>query len=111
LDCFPTTDAERYADWVDYGKPECWCLPYQCDGDADGATQGLAKYRVFTNDLALLIPSWQKKMGEEGVDPCADVDHKPQGLAKYRVFTNDLQVLIDNWQKKDGDLPGDCPRE
>jgi hypothetical protein len=105
---FPASNT-TYNDWVTYGKPECWCNPYQCDGDTDGATQGLGKYRVFTNDLQVLIDNWQKKIGDNP-NPCGDVDHKPQGLGKYRIFTNDLQVLIDNWQKKDGGLPGDCPR-
>jgi hypothetical protein len=116
VDCFPDSFT-TYVHWEAYGKPKCWCNSaidpeatgdYQCDGDGDGATQGLAKYRIYTKDLDVLIPSWQKKLGEAGLNPCADYDHKPQGLAKYRVYTNDLQKLIDNWQKKSGDLGGDC---
>jgi hypothetical protein len=115
-DCFPSTFT-TYADWVTYAKPKCWCNTandpaatgnYQCDGDGDGATQGIAKYRVYTNDLNLLIPNWQKKITDPGINPCADYDHKGQGIAKYRVYTNDLQKLIDNWQKKDTQLPGNC---
>lgn len=113
-ECFPSSYT-TYADWVTYGKPPCWCAPpegsgYQCDGDGDGATQGVAKYRIYTNDLNLLIPNWQKKIADPTINPCADYDHKGQGVAKYRVYTNDLQKLIDNWQKKDTALPGDCPR-
>jgi hypothetical protein len=116
FDCFPSTFT-TYADWVTYGKPKCWCNKlvdpaatgdYQCDGDGDGATQGIAKYRIYTNDLNLLIPNWQKKITDPTINPCADYDHKGQGIAKYRVYTNDLQKLIDNWQKKDAALPGNC---
>jgi hypothetical protein len=113
-ECFPS-NFTTYADWVTYGKPKCWCNTlidptatgdYQCDGDGDNATQGLPKYRIYTNDLNLLIPNWKLKI--DTADPCADYDHKKQGLPKYRVYTNDLQKLIDNWKKKDADLPGNC---
>ena len=104
-DCFPTTNS-TYDDWVLYGKPDCWCAPYQCDGDGDGVTQGVFKYRIYTGDLNLLIPNWKAKI--DTADPCADYDHKEQGVFKYRVYTGDLQKLIDNWKKTDADLPGDC---
>jgi hypothetical protein len=110
--CFPTDLATQYADFMAYidagADPSCWCLPYHCDGDADGAVQGFQKYRVMTNDLTLVSNNWKKKI--DTADPCADVDHKAQGFQKYRVMTNDLDVLILNWKKKDGDLAGDCPR-
>jgi hypothetical protein len=107
-DCFPA-GYTTYSDWVTMGKPDCWCEAYQCDGDADGATQGFQNYRVFTNDLTKLAEQWKTKI-DTITNPCADIDHKDQGFQKYRVFTNDLQVLADNWKKKDADLPGDCPR-
>lgn len=109
VQCFPS-DNEAYDDWVALGEPECWCSPYQCDGDADGATQGLFQTRVGTNDLSLIVANWQKKASDADLDPCADLDHKAQGLFQVRVGTNDLSILVDNWQKKDADLPGDCPR-
>jgi len=124
-DCFPNTDAARYADWVAYGKPDCWCNSaaiigrpptqlgdYQCDGDADGLTEGtITKYRVSLKDLNMIIADWKKKMGAAGLKPCADIDHKPEGtITKYRVSLNDLNILILNWKKKDTALPGNCPR-
>jgi hypothetical protein len=124
-DCFPNTPAyaKQYADWVTYGKPDCWCNSsaisgtptqlgdYQCDGDTDGKTEGiLTKYRVSLNDLNQMIPDWKKKIGANP-NPCNDVDHKAEGLlTKYRVSLNDLNIIIDNWKKKDTVLPGDCPR-
>lgn len=123
VDCFPSTYS-TYADWVTYGKPDCWCnsadivgrVPdqlgdYQCDGDTDGKTEGiLTKYRVSLKDLNQLIPDWKKKMAANP-NPCNDVDHKAEGiLTKYRVSLNDLNIIIANWKKKDAALPGDCPR-
>ena len=113
-DCFPLSDP-NYPDWLLLGRPTCWCAPpcgsgCQCDGDADGETQGFQDYRVFTNDLQCVIDNWRKKLGDPTLDPCADIDHKPQGFQKYRVFTNDLNIVIANWKKTDSDLPGNCPR-
>lgn len=113
-DCFPSTNS-AYNDWVALGKPDCWCAKpkgsgYQCDGDADGKTQGLPKYRVYTDDLSILVANWQKKAGDPTLNACADIDHMAQGLPKYRVYTNDLTILVNNWTKKDAALPGNCPR-
>jgi hypothetical protein len=114
LPCFPPSFS-TYDDWVTYGKPLCWCNSaidpagtgdYQCDGDGDGATQGILKRRVYTNDLDLLIPNWGLNIAT--ADPCADYDHKGQGILKRRVYTDDLQKLIDNWAKNDTALGGDC---
>jgi hypothetical protein len=113
--CFPSTFT-TYADWLTYGKPDCWCNSaikpsatgdYQCDGDGDGKTEGALKYRVFSKDLTVMVAQWKKKMGEV-TDPCADFDHKAEGALKYRVFTKDLGVLVANWKKKDAALPANC---
>jgi hypothetical protein len=108
-DCFPSSYS-TYNDWVTLGKPDCWCSPYQCDGDVDGATQGFFKHRVFGNDINLLVANWKKKIDDPTLDPCADVDHKPQGFFKFRVFGNDIAIVVANWKAKDADLAGDCPR-
>jgi hypothetical protein len=118
-DCFPASLAAQYADFLAYkavgADPSCWCAPpygsgYQCDGDADGKTQGFLKERIMTNDLAVLADNWKKKITDPTINPCADIDHKGQGFLKERVMTNDLAILATNWKKKDADLPGDCPR-
>jgi hypothetical protein len=114
-ECFPDTNPD-YADWVEYGKPLCWCNSanggtgdYQCDGDADGGTEGILKYRVALNDLNMIIANWKKRMSASP-DPCADIDHKSEGILKYRVALNDLNIIIANWKKRDSALAGDCPR-
>jgi hypothetical protein len=111
-DCFPSSFT-TYADWVTYKKPPCWCQPpdgsgYQCDGDADGLTEGALKYRVGPADLGILIVNWKKKIADATLDPCADIDHKSEGALKYRVGPADLGILIVNWKKKDAGLPGNC---
>jgi predicted outer membrane repeat protein len=119
--CFPDTPqyAQQYTDFLEYAAagadPGCWCASwsdgthYQCDGDASGRKQTFTNYRVFTDDLALIIKNWKKKI--DTADPCADIDHKAQLFQKYRVFTNDLCMLITNWKKRDDQLANNCPRQ
>jgi len=133
-DCFPDTPdyALQHADWVRYGKPDCWCNSavtgddvsvmnytagdYQCDGDAATDYENpFLKYRVFINDLNLVIANWKLRDNAIGTpggpDPCADVDHNWENpFLKYRVFINDLNIVVANWKKNAGALPGDCPR-
>lgn len=118
--CFPETPeyARQYTDFLEYAAvgadPSCWCASwsdgthYQCDGDASGRNQTFTNYRVFTDDLALIIKNWKKKINT--ADPCADIDHKAQLFQRYRVFTNDLAMLITNWKKRDDQLANNCPR-
>lgn len=114
VDCFPNTYT-TYNDWKTLNKPDCWCAPpkgsgYQCDGDADGLTEGALKFRVYANDLNLVIANWKKKITDATLNPCADIDHKSEGALKFRVYANDLNKIIANWKKKDAGLPGNCPR-
>ncbi len=117
--CFPDTPqyALQYADYLRYvahgADPSCWCAAphgsgYQCDGDADGRANAFVSHRIYTNDLALLIKNWKRKI--DTADPCADFDHKADLVSGYRVSVGDLNVLIANWKKTDEQLPGDCPR-
>ena len=114
--CYPQlgTHAAGRADFEAYmaedKDPSCWCNPYQCDGDADNATETFFKYRVFGNDLALVVENWRRKIDHADIDPCADFDHKSETFFKYRVFGDDLALVVENWRKKDADLAGDCPR-
>jgi hypothetical protein len=121
-DCFPST-YPGYADWVLYGKPDCWCYARQCRGDADGLKQGsaaLGYMYVGTNDLNILISGWKildppKGPGVTPAQLCADFDHLKQGsaaLGYMRVGTNDLNKLIAHWKvlepTKGPGVPGDC---
>jgi hypothetical protein len=107
-ECLPQC---HYDDWILLGSPACWCSwPYQCDGDADGQTETILKYRVYGNDLTLVRQNWKKKAGDWTLNPCADIDHKAETASKYRVYNNDLATVVANWKKKDSQLPANCPR-
>ena len=75
---FPHCDP-NYPDWVSVGRPDCWCYPRQCHGDADGLKQGsaFAGYMyVGTDDLAVLVDAWKileppKGPGVSGNQICA----------------------------------------
>ncbi|MHC4113458.1 MAG: hypothetical protein ACYSUY_20485 [Planctomycetota bacterium] len=59
-ECFPPAHPD-YSEWVNVGKPDCWCYPRQCHGDADGTVGGGIKcgyYDVGPEDLNILISSW-----------------------------------------------------
>jgi len=129
--CFPSWYT-TYADWLRYGKPDCWCgkgtgvtsipeadLGYQCDGDASMSWENpLRHYRVYIQDLNMLSANWQLKDDVVGLpggpDPCADIDHKWENpIRKYRVYIQDLNIVIKNWKVRDTVappplLPGDC---
>jgi hypothetical protein len=109
FDCFPSTNTD-YADWRAMGSPSCWCAPYQCDGDVDGATETLLRYRVYGKDLAAVVENWKKKIDDPTLNPCADIDHKAETILKFRVYGKDLATVVANWKKKDADLRGHCPR-
>jgi hypothetical protein len=93
-----------YGTWVTLGKPDCWCAPRQCHGDATGTQEGGGKIPVVwvgTNDLNVLIPSFKKNPGDAGFDACADFDHIVEGGGKIpivRVGTADLNILITYWK-------------
>jgi hypothetical protein len=103
---------------VALGKPDCWCWPYQCDGDADGGTETFFNYRVYGKDLGLIVDNWKREIDDPLLDPCADIDHKSETFFSYRVYGKDLATVVTNWKKKDRSEPydpatqlaGDCPR-
>jgi len=116
-ECVKST-ASFYADWVSFGKPDCWCYRKNCKGDADGLFQSnkQGKWAVGTNDLNILLPAFQIFEAPAGPGVltklngiCADFDHAAQSnkQGKWRVGTNDLNILLANWQKFDPAI-ADC---
>jgi hypothetical protein len=98
-----------YAEWVAAGKPECWCYPRQCHGDANG-TQEYVKpswYYVYNQDLSVLIGSWKKATTDPAFNGCADFSRTAEYVKPswYRVYNNDLTILITNWKSNP---PADC---
>lgn len=107
---FTGTALTLYNRYITAGKdPSVWCKQFQCWGDADGLEQGtLTKVRVGSNDLGIVLNSWNKKP-ESGADPRADFDHAEQGtLTKVSVGSNDLGILLNHWNNKTSVLTN-CP--
>jgi len=122
--CFPFSHPD-YAQWVAVGQPECWCLPRQCHGDADGLSAGddeTGYSYVESSDLNILIEAWLVKEPPDGPGIvsvpdgiCADFAHNTEGNAKtgfHRVGPSDLNTLVANWLLKEpphGEgVPPDC---
>ncbi|UCG59578.1 MAG: right-handed parallel beta-helix repeat-containing protein, partial [Phycisphaerales bacterium] len=123
-DCLPSCH-EDHAEWVAVGRPDCWCYPRQCHGDADGQKAGSSKtgyYHVGPTDLNVLLSAWLVKEPPYGLGIasvpdgiCADFAHDEGGSTKtgrYRVGPSDLNIMIANWLIKEPphgpDVPADC---
>jgi len=103
--CFPCAHPD-YFQWLDVGKPDCWCYPRQCHGDADGLPYGKNNYWVAIPDLTILKNAWNKPLGLlVGNEICADFDHLPYGKNNYRVAIPDLTILKANWNIPNGPDP------
>jgi hypothetical protein len=112
-DCFPASDP-NYSEWVTVGKPDSWCYPRQCNGDADNAMGKIGKqwYWVANEDLALLVTGYASAYGgDPDVDTwiAADFDHTPDKIGKqwYRVGNEDLAILVANYAQ--GTVDANCP--
>jgi hypothetical protein len=87
---WPPGSGSEYGDWVNYGRPSCWCYARQCRGDANNGIQGI--FWVYTQDLQILKDAYARPdtfLPEGGI--CADFNHRPQAV--FRVYTQDLAVL------------------
>ena len=98
-ECMPS-DHPDYQEWLDVGKPDCWCYTRQCHGDADNVKEGLfIKRWVSSNDLAILVANWQVASSEDPTFLCSDFNHTNDGLfIKRRTSSPDLSILVANWQ-------------
>ena len=122
-DCFPGgnpsgPNTAEYDEWVLVGKPDCWCHPRQCQGDADGRSEGKGNTWVALVDLTVLKAAWNKNLaavqGNSTVvgDPplavdwiCADFDHASEGKGLVRAAVEDLTILKANWNLAGGPDP------
>jgi hypothetical protein len=121
--CQYPSDYPGYDFWVANGKPDCWCYPRNCHGDADGLSYGsiyTGIYYVGTPDLGIVADAWMVKEDPKGPGIitipnglCADFDREQYGsiyTGLYRVGTPDLGILADSWMvKEDPKGPGIAP--
>ena len=94
-ECIKPT-APEYADWVAFGKPDCWCYRRQCRGDINGQTTG--PFPVQLLDLQALSAAFNKfdaQLPADGI--CADINHLRTG--PFRVQLLDLQILASYFNK------------
>jgi hypothetical protein len=102
--------APEYADWIAWGRPDCWCCKRQCRGDADCAITG--PFWVALPDLNILKAAFNKADDPLRLIPrgiCADFDHAKTG--PFRVALPDLNILKAHFNKRIVpccDLNGDC---
>ena len=105
VECLKLTDP-NYGNWVKVGKPDCWCYPRQCRGDADGTTPypGVAIW-VDLSDLNILRSAISKFVTDPAFPAnggCADFNHKMlyPGV-DIPVNLDDLNILRANISKMD----------
>lgn len=100
-ECVKST-ASFYTDWVNYGKPDCWCYQRQCRGDANGTQSG--PYWVSGADLTIFKNAFNKTDGSlpaGGI--CADFNHAASG--PYRVSGADLTIFKTYFNKAEASVP------
>jgi hypothetical protein len=110
-DCYTGPD---YTEWVNVGKPDSWCYPSQCYGDADGLAEsvGRGSAQVYDNDVAILVVGYGDTAysGDPAIDPwiAADFDHAAEsvGRASARVYDNDVAILVNYYGESS--VPSDC---
>jgi hypothetical protein len=116
-DNFGATAQALYDRYVNEGAdPSVWCNQYQCYGDANDAEETIfltGTFRVYQQDLNILVASW-KKVPENGADPRADFNHAEETIfltGTFSVYQQDLNKLVTNWKATTADLAvlGNCP--
>ena len=122
--CYFAEEHDDYDDWVTFGKPECWCNPRQCHGDANNRKEyNDGWYYVGDLDLEILQAGWRVKEPPKGSGIlsvpngiCADFNHTKEGskfVGWYRVGVGDLTILSQYWLVKEppkgSGVPADCP--
>ena len=114
-----------YAQWALVGKPDCWCNPRQCHGDAAGDMTGTpfqGYTYVGTTDLAIFATAWDVKEPTKGPGIatipngiCCDFNHDKTGTpfqGYTYVGTTDLANFATYWDVKEPTkgpgTPADC---
>jgi hypothetical protein len=124
-ECIPASHAD-YAEWDAVGKPESWCAPRQCYGDANGAENQYGQLPpplntplyawVTSEDLTILLEGYKQAYTVGDAWIAADFNRQqdqygqlppPLNTPLYaRVTAEDLTILL-TWYKQSG-VPTDC---
>lgn len=98
-----------YAQWEMVGKPQSWCNPRQCYGDADGAQEQMGKNLRWVGlaDLGILAQGYnQAYSGQDWI--AADFSRSEEQMGKNlrRVGLADLGILATYYNQ--AVVPADC---
>lgn len=105
-------DHADYAQWELVGKPDSWCAPSQCYGDADGQKEQIGKpfFSVGYNDINILLAGFKQNYSDPITNPwiAADFDRQSEQIGKpfFRVGYNDINILLAYF--KQATVPTDC---
>ncbi|MBN1818362.1 MAG: hypothetical protein JW828_13460 [Sedimentisphaerales bacterium] len=97
--------------WDSVGRPESWCNPSQCYGDADGQMEKIGKgyFRVGFNDISILLEGFGY-FSNPYAKPwlAADFDHGSEMVGKGRIHVGfkDINILLEWFAKPN--VPTDC---
>jgi hypothetical protein len=94
--CFPV-DHPDCPVWVDAYRPDCWCNPCQCHGDADGLSETKGNFWVYVADLGSVLSVWGMSSPTVSMGDCANFDHKAETKGNFPVYVGDLTILLANW--------------
>lgn len=111
VDCIPSTNPS-YAQWVAVGKPDSWCNPRQCHGDANGAQETIGKgsFWVGYADLNVFLQGFSKVYVDPVTTPWISADFSRSaetiGKGSFRVGYADLNIFLNYFSKTT--VPDDC---
>ena len=103
--CLNEFDPE-YSDWIEWGRPECWCYPRQCYGDINGAS--FFGKPVTLSDLAVFKAAFNKTNEQLRLVPdgiCADLNHS--SFFGKRVTLSDMITFKEYFNLPESQVP-DC---
>ncbi|MBN1818361.1 MAG: right-handed parallel beta-helix repeat-containing protein [Sedimentisphaerales bacterium] len=108
--CYTGPDA---GEWISVGRPECWCGPSQCYGDANNKWDPVGKgmYTVGPGDIEILVEGFGKAFGgNPSIQSwiCADFNHRMDRIGKgfFRVGFEDINILLHYFATRG--VPTDC---
>jgi hypothetical protein len=115
-ECYTGPD---YSEWVAVGKPDSWCYPKQCHGDATGSPE---LFGGRTNWVAVGLADMQVLLNGYN-DPSTDYVHPDPRIAAdfnhdeelfggrtnwVHVGLADMQILLAYYNDPCGTVPADC---
>jgi len=107
-ECVKTT-ATFYADWISFGKPDCWCFKRQCRGDVNGIKELIGVAQIGATDLNIFKGAFGKaaaSLPAGGI--CADLNHAKELIGVARVGATDLAQFKLYYGKSEAQIP-ECP--